>query len=83
MTAELKVGDIVVDKRRGRIVEVTAVNGDELTVARPAGLSWTAQRQDCRPANATERRDFEIASRRREKSKSYTGPPSPLGGDGT
>ncbi|MFD9886257.1 hypothetical protein ACFWZT_32915 [Streptomyces alboflavus] len=83
MTADLRVGDIVVDVPRDRIVEVAALDGDELTVARPAGLSWTVRRQDCRPATAAEQRDFEIASRRREKSKSYTGAPSPLREDGT
>ncbi|WJV49889.1 hypothetical protein [Streptomyces flavofungini] len=77
------VGDVVVDVPRNHIVKVTAVNGDVLTVARPSGLAWETQRQDCRPATAAEQRDFEIASRTQAKSKSYTRPLSPLRGDRT
>ncbi|MFE6398843.1 ATP-binding protein [Streptomyces alboflavus] len=64
------VGDVVVDTRRGRVVQVTAADGEVLTVTRPAGLSWETRRLNCRRALPGERREFEIASRTPEKSRS-------------
>ncbi|WP_405663200.1 ATP-binding protein [Streptomyces sp. RK9] len=39
-------------------------------VTRPSGLSWETRRQNCRRALPGERREFEIASRTPEKSRS-------------
>ncbi|WJV48186.1 ATP-binding protein [Streptomyces flavofungini] len=69
-SAAAAVGDVVVDTRRGRVVQVTAADGEVLTVTRPAGLSWETRRQNCRQALPGERREFEIASRTPEESRS-------------
>ncbi|MFD9861818.1 ATP-binding protein [Streptomyces alboflavus] len=67
------VGDVVVDTCRGRVVQVTAVDGEVLTVTRPSGLSWETRSQNCRQALPGEQREFEIASRPPEKSRSDNG----------
>ncbi|GHC61806.1 ATP-binding protein [Streptomyces flavofungini] len=69
------VGDVVVDTRRGRVVQVTAADGEVLTVTRPSGLSWETRSQNCRQALPGEQREFEIASR---TTGEFTPCPEPL-----
>lgn len=63
-----QVGDVVRDINRCQTGEVTAVNGDVLSVVRPSGLSWNTLDHHCRPASAAERAQLQTNRELRLKS---------------
>ncbi|ARX87856.1 hypothetical protein SMD44_07338 [Streptomyces alboflavus] len=77
MTAEMKVGDVVVDVPRDRVVKVRGIDGDLLIVSRPQGLKWKQKRQACRLATLPEQRGYEIVEAAQRKAASYTPSGSP------
>ncbi|MBT2389924.1 hypothetical protein J7E87_10945 [Streptomyces sp. ISL-1] len=59
MTEWFRVGDVVSDGIRCQVGEVNAIDGDELEIVRPSGLTWWASKYHCRQASRRERETLE------------------------
>ncbi|MFK4224436.1 hypothetical protein [Streptomyces sp. NPDC019890] len=59
MTEWFRVGDVVSDGIRCQVGEVNAIEGDELEIVRPSGLTWWASKYHCRQASRRERETLE------------------------
>lgn len=59
MTEWFRVGDVVSDGIRCQVGEVNAIEGDELEIVRPSGLTWWASKYHCRQASRRERATLE------------------------